>query len=133
MYCTECGSNLEATHRFCSNCGVKIASNIAELTGSTPDLNVKYSVSYDESSWLSRLTGRAIYSIIWLGGGFGLCFAVFYFAEKYELFVLSSYNKVGISLIISVYCACRWGWIAGKNMFAKVELDEPEHINVENS
>ena len=109
MFCTECGNNADVEHRFCSNCGSYLDKTVAELSGSAPAFEPEYRVSYTGGSWLSKLSGRIILALVWLGIGVGLTAIVFTGASRLDIEV-SDNIRLGVGGAIGVYWAYTRGW-----------------------
>ena len=123
MFCTECGNKADVDHRFCSNCGSYLDKTVAELAGSAPALGPEYRVSYSSGSWLSRLSGRIIYAVLWLVIGVGLTAIVFSGASRFDI-VVSDNIRLGVGVAIGVYWAYTRGWKSNRFSTHLVEDDE---------
>ena len=123
MFCTECGNKADVDHRFCSNCGSYLDKTVAELAGSAPAFEPEYRVSYSSGSWLSRLSGRIILTLMWLGIGVGLTAIVFIGARRFDI-VVSDNIRLGAAAAIGVYWAYTRGWKSNRFSTQLVEDDE---------
>lgn len=123
MFCTECGDRVDNDHRFCSNCGTYIARNVSELEASLPALEPRYRVSYTYGSWLSKLTGRVVYSLIWFGIGMGLTIFGFNLLRQFE-FIAPENIRLTVGAVMGVYWAYIKGWNA--NRFSTVLIEDEE-------
>ena len=122
MFCTECGNKADVDHRFCSNCGSYLDKTVAELAGSAPAFEPEYRVSYSSGSWLSRMSGRIILTIMWLGIGVGLTAIVFIGARRFDI-VIAQNVRLAAAVVIGMY----WAYTRGSNSkrFAgRIDVDD---------
>jgi hypothetical protein len=122
MFCTECGNKADVDHRFCSNCGSYLDKTVAELAGSAPAFEPEYRVSYSSGSWLSRLSGRIIYTLLWLGIGVGLTAIVFIGASRFDI-IIAQNVRLGTGVAIGLYWAYTRGWNS-KRFADRIDLDD---------
>ena len=122
MFCTECGNKADIDHRFCSNCGGYLDKTVAELAGSGPAFEQEYRVSYSSGSWLSRLSGRIILTLIWLGIGVGLTAIVFIGARRFDI-VIAQNVRLTAAVVIGLYWAYTRGWNS-KRFSDPIEVDD---------
>lgn len=122
MFCTECGNKADVDHRFCSNCGSYLDKTVAELAGSAPAFEPEYRVSYSSGSWLSRLSGRIILTLMWLGIGVGLTAIVFIGARRFDI-VIAQNVRLAASVVIGLYWAYTRGWNS-KRFTGSIEVDD---------
>tara|TARA_B100001964_G_C14158358_1_gene565435 strand:- start:729 stop:1169 length:441 start_codon:yes stop_codon:yes gene_type:complete len=122
MFCTECGNKADVDHRFCSNCGSYLDKTVAELAGSAPAFEPEYRVSYSSGSWLSRLSGRIILTIMWLGIGVGLTAIVFIGARRFDI-VIAQNVRLAAAVVIGLYWAYTRGWNS-KRFAGRIDVDD---------
>ena len=125
MFCTECGNKVDIEHRFCSNCGTYVANNISELEASLPAHKSQYRVSYTDGSWLSRITGRVVHTLIWFGIGIGLMALIFNLLTRFDVGI-STNIKMSAYGLIGCYWAYSKGWNAKRFSNASAEDEETD-------